>query len=228
MKMMTIGKTAQEAGVSIETVRFYERRGLIERPPKGKGYRVYSPEQVTRIRFIKEAQQLGFSLREISDLLELRADPAADCSEVREQAVTKLDEVRRKIEQLRDISAALETLIASCPGQGALRACSIMDALTLRSATPEPLGKQPQRPARKDSAKERQMRTALLKIDGMHCDGCANTVKSVVERLPGVRAAEVSYDQGRARVLYDPTTIAEERLVATVRKLGYRVTHQNL
>ena len=77
MLTMTIGKAAREAGVNIETVRFYERRSLIEQPPKGN-YRVYSPEQVARIRFIKEAQQIGFSLSEIGDLLALRADPAAD------------------------------------------------------------------------------------------------------------------------------------------------------
>jgi MerR family transcriptional regulator, copper efflux regulator len=109
MQTMTIGKAAREAGVNIETIRFYERRGLIERPPKGNGYRVYSPEEVARIRFIKEAQQIGFSLSEIGDLLSLRADPAADCSEVRHQAVAKLDQVNQKIEQLRAVGVALET-----------------------------------------------------------------------------------------------------------------------
>ncbi len=134
MPMLTIGKAAREADVNVETVRFYERRGLIEKPPKGEGYRAYTPDQVARIRFIKEAQQIGFSLREIGDLLALRADPAADCSEVRRQALAKLDEVQRKIEQLHAVEAALETLIAACPGQGALQACSIMDALMLRSS----------------------------------------------------------------------------------------------
>jgi copper chaperone len=70
------------------------------------------------------------------------------------------------------------------------------------------------------------MKTARFKIDGMHCDGCANTVKAMVERQPGVQIADVSYDQGQARVLYDPQTIAEDALVATVQKLGYRVTPQ--
>src|SRR5713101_6543606 len=132
MRALTIGRAAHEAGVNIETVRFYERRGLIERPPKGDGYRIYSPDQVARIRFIKEAQQIGFSLTEIGELLTLRADPAADCSDVQQQAVAKRQEVRRKIQQLQEIDAALETLIATCPGSGALQACSIMDALTLR------------------------------------------------------------------------------------------------
>lgn len=226
MPTLTIGKAAREAGVNIETVRFYERRGLIERPPKGTGYRVYSPEQTTRIRFIKEAQQIGFSLSEIGDLLALRADPATDCSEVRRQAVAKLEEVRRKIEKLREMGAALETLIAACPGQGALQGCSIMDALILRSSKPVTEGKRRQTRSRQPSAKEHQMMTALLKIDGMRCNRCADTVKSVVERQPGVQAADVSYDQSLARILYDPEAIAEDRLVATVQKLGYRVTNQ--
>ena len=136
MHSLTIGKAAHEAGVNIETIRFYERRGLIERPPKGEGYRVYSPDHVARIRFIKEAQQIGFSLAEAKELLALRADPDADCSAVQQQAMTKQQEVRRKIEQLREIDAALETLIAACPGQGALQCCSIIDALNHRPKVP--------------------------------------------------------------------------------------------
>ncbi|MDA8250476.1 MAG: MerR family DNA-binding protein [Rhodospirillales bacterium] len=130
---MTIGQAASQAGVGIETVRFYERQGLIEQPrkPEGVGVRRYPADLVDRIRFIREAQQLGFALREASELLALRADPGTDCSEVREQATTKLQDVRQKIERLRQIGAALESLIASCPGRGTLQACSIMDALTL-------------------------------------------------------------------------------------------------
>ena len=136
MPVLTIARAAREAGVNIETVRFYERRGLIERPPKGEGYRVYSPDHVARIRFIKEAQQIGFSLAEAKELLALRADPNADCSAIQRQAIAKQQEVRRKIEQLREIDAALETLIAACPGQGALQCCSIIDALNHRPTTP--------------------------------------------------------------------------------------------
>ena len=135
MRALTIGTAAREAGVGVETVRFYERQKLIERPPKpeGAGVRRYSFETIARIRFIREAQQLGFSLREIRELLALRADPSTDCSKVREQALAKLHEVHDKVERLRNIGAALETLIASCPGQGGLRACSIIDALEFRS-----------------------------------------------------------------------------------------------
>lgn len=136
MHALTVGRAAREAGVNIETVHFYERRGLIEQPPKGEGYRIYSSEQVARIRFIKESQQIGFSLIEIGELLTLRADPAADCSDVRQQAVIKREEVRRKIERFEQIDAALESLVAACPGFGALEACSIMDALTVRAGKP--------------------------------------------------------------------------------------------
>lgn len=132
---LTIGRVARRAGVNVETIRFYERQGIIQQPPKpqGSGVRLYPDDTVARVRFIREAQQLGFALREIRELLALRADPAADCSEVREQATAKLEEVRQKIERLRQIDAALETLIATCPGQGGLQTCTIIDALEPRS-----------------------------------------------------------------------------------------------
>ena len=131
MKEMTIGKAARRAGVGVETIRFYERKGLIDQPPKplGPGFREYPEDVVRRIRFIRQAQEIGFSLREIDELMSLRADPAADCSDVREQASVKLEEVNLKIAQLEDIRDALQDLIAACPGRGALRTCSIMEAL---------------------------------------------------------------------------------------------------
>ncbi len=131
MKTMTISNAARQAEVGIETIRFYERRGLIEQPPKpvGSGFRVYPEETVQRIRFIRQAQEIGFSLREIDELLSLRADPAADSSDVRERAINKRNEVEQKIEHLQQIHAALEELISACPGKGALRQCSIMEAL---------------------------------------------------------------------------------------------------
>jgi len=129
---MIISKAARKARVGVETIRFYERKGLIAQPPKPKssGFRNYSMETVRRIRFIRQAQEIGFSLREIEELLSLRADPAADCSDVWGRATAKLTEVDRKIAQLEQIRGALKELIAACPGSGALRACSILEALT--------------------------------------------------------------------------------------------------
>ena len=140
MEALTIGKVARKVGVNVETIRFYERQGIIRQPPKpdGTGVRVYPDEAVARVRFVREAQQLGFTLREIGELLALRANPATDCSKVRAKATAKLDDVQQKIERLRQIGAALEILILACPARGSLQACSIIDALELRSAAPQP------------------------------------------------------------------------------------------
>ena len=131
MRDMTIGKAARVAGVGVETIRFYERKGLIDQPPKPAfgGFRVYPDDVVDRVRFIRQAQELGFSLKEIGELLSLRADPETDSGRVRERAAAKLAEVNRKMAELERIRAALETLIAACPGGGGLRACSILEAL---------------------------------------------------------------------------------------------------
>lgn len=131
MTAMTIGRAAREAEVGVETIRFYERKGLIEQPPRplDSGYRVYPEATVWRIRFIRHAQDLGFSLKEIEELLSLRADPSAASSDVRERAIAKRTEVARKIARLQEIHGALDELISACPGEGALRHCSIMEAL---------------------------------------------------------------------------------------------------
>jgi MerR family copper efflux transcriptional regulator len=137
MKAMTISKAARAAGVGVETLRFYERRHLIVRPskPPDGGFRRYPAETVERVRFIRQAQGLGFSLREIEELLSLRADPATDCGQVRERAVVKLEDVERKIGELERLRRALKELIAVCPGRGALRTCSIMEALAAGAAS---------------------------------------------------------------------------------------------
>lgn len=129
MGAMTIGQAAREAGVGVETIRFYERKRLIERPltPSHDGFRIYPMETVKRVRFIRQAQKLGFSLGEIEELLSLRAEPSADCAEVRERAEAKLDEVKVKLAQLQRIHDALEQLIAACPGRGAIQRCSILE-----------------------------------------------------------------------------------------------------
>jgi len=139
MTAMTIGRLARKARVGVETIRFYERKGLIEQPPRPQdgGYRVYPEETAHRIRFIRQAQELGFSLREVQDLLSLRADPQSDPADVRARAAAKLAEVTRKITELERIRGALEDLIAACPGRGALRNCSIMETLRAGEETCE-------------------------------------------------------------------------------------------
>jgi MerR family copper efflux transcriptional regulator len=141
MPGLTIGRAARSAGVNVETIRFYERRGLIKQPrkPANGGFREYDLGTLAHIRFVRQAQELGFSLSEVRELLSLRADPFADCAEVRQRASAKLADVRGKIERLQRIGAALETLIAACPGGGALKACSILEAME-----PEPEGRGPE------------------------------------------------------------------------------------
>ena len=139
MKKTTIGKAADLAGVGVETIRFYERKGMIAQPlrPRGGGYRQYSAAIVQRIRFIRQAQELGFSLREIHELLSLRADPKSECGEVQRRANEKLVEVQGKITQLRDIEAALKKVIAACPARGGLDGCSIITAMERRARGPD-------------------------------------------------------------------------------------------
>jgi len=131
LKTMTISRAAKRAGIGVETIRFYERRGLINQPlkPSAGGFREYPPETVSRLRFIREAQELGFSLDEITELLSLRADPKANCTQVQRRAEAKLAEVQHKIKKLQDIGTALGRLIAACPGKGALGTCSIIESL---------------------------------------------------------------------------------------------------
>ncbi len=131
MEEFTISRAAKAAGVGVETIRFYQRRGLIEQPrrPGNTGYRHYSIDVIRRVRFIRKAQEIGFSLREIEELLWLRSDPAADCADVREKAAAKVKDVDGKIAELKKIRAALKKVIATCPGEGALEGCTILDAL---------------------------------------------------------------------------------------------------
>ncbi len=140
MTELTISKATKNAGVGVETIRFYERKGLIEQPPRPAvgGFRVYPADTVRRVRFIRQGQELGFSLRQIGELMSLKADPETDCSDVRRRAQAKLEEVDEKLARLTRIRAALEELIAACPGRGALRACSIMGALEGADASPGP------------------------------------------------------------------------------------------
>ncbi len=129
---MRISQAARRAGVGVETVRFYERQGLISQPPRPStgGFRSYPSETVERIRFVRQAQDLGFSLKEIDELLSLRADPSTDCADVRGRAKAKLEDVNEKIVRIIAIQSALQDLINACPGQGtAARRCSILGAM---------------------------------------------------------------------------------------------------
>src|SRR5207247_2671094 len=98
MDTLSIGQVARLAGVGVETVRFYEREGLLEEPPRREsGYRQYGEDVVARLRFIRRAKELGFTLKEIAGLLALRVDPDTTCADVRQRARTKIADVEAKI-----------------------------------------------------------------------------------------------------------------------------------
>ncbi|MGH8675504.1 MAG: MerR family DNA-binding protein [Burkholderiales bacterium] len=218
MHGLTIGKLAAVAGVGVETVRFYERKGLIQRParPAG-GFRVYSNDAIARLAFVREAQELGFTLREIRDLLTLRTNPASDCAAVRGRAAAKLAQLETRIAKFEHMGATLRDLLSDCPGSGELDKCSIVEALSA------PAKRSHAARRRNRSARGSAMKTAELTIQGMHCDGCAKTIEALLAAEPGVKAATASYASGSARVLYDPAAADLARLVHAVERAGYRV-----
>ena len=127
---LTIGQLAESSGVGIETLRFYEREGLIEPPARTRsGYRNYDPSAVTRLNFIRRAQALGFSLKEIRELINLHYRPDTDCSDIKDVAEAKLDAVQQKIADLEQMRDTLKNLIASCRG-GSTADCSVISCFS--------------------------------------------------------------------------------------------------
>ncbi len=130
MKPLTIGQVARQAGIGVETVRFYEREGLLQEPARREsGYRQYPEDVVARLRFIRRAKELGFSLKEIKELLALRVDPSTTCREVKEQAESKIAHIEGKIASLVRMKEALVKLATVCRGRGPTSECPILDAL---------------------------------------------------------------------------------------------------
>ena len=130
MTELTTGAVAERAGVNIQTVRYYERRGLLPEPPRrSSGYRLYNADHVTRIRFIKRAQELGFTLDEVEELLSLRADPDADRADVRSRTLAKMREIEAKIADLGRMRDTLAALADTCAGHGSTHDCPILEAL---------------------------------------------------------------------------------------------------
>jgi Hg(II)-responsive transcriptional regulator len=124
------GEVAAQAGVNVQTLRYYERRGLLKEPERrASGYRAYPADAVRLIRFIKRAQEIGFTLSEIEDLLRLRDDQDSACAEVRSAAEAKIEDIEQKIRHLRAMKRALGVLVASCATEGSPRHCPILEAL---------------------------------------------------------------------------------------------------
>lgn len=127
---MTIGQIAKQADIGVETIRFYERRGLIPEPPRTpSGYRQYPSDTVRRLGFIARAKELGFTLREIAELLELRLSPGACSADVQAQAEAKLADVELRIRDLRHIRECLRDLLGACRMGDDNGRCPILESL---------------------------------------------------------------------------------------------------
>ncbi|MFV1957431.1 MAG: MerR family DNA-binding protein [bacterium] len=130
MKPLTIGKVASLTGIGVETIRFYEKSGLINAPPRTEsGYRQYPASTVGRVRFIKRAKELGFTLNEIKGLLHLKLNPTTSCDEVRHMAEEKRMNVKAKIASLMGIERALGELIGACAIGGPTGECPFLEAM---------------------------------------------------------------------------------------------------
>lgn len=130
MNALRTSDVAKEGGVNLETVRYYERRGLLPKPPRTPaGYRTFGTDAVRRLRFIKRAQDLGFSLKEITELLALRVDARTSCADVRQRADAKIADIDQKLRALRAMKKALVRLTAACAGRGRVSHCPILESL---------------------------------------------------------------------------------------------------
>jgi Hg(II)-responsive transcriptional regulator len=128
MTSLRSGELARRANVNVETLRFYERQGLLPKPPqRASGYREYPHEAVGLVRFVKRAQALGFSLREVKELLALREVPRATCGSVAVLARRKVEELDGKISDLRAMRTALTNLLKACPGAAPITHCSLIE-----------------------------------------------------------------------------------------------------
>ena len=135
MSLMSIGQVAKQAGISVETIRYYEKQGLLDKPErKESGYRQYSCEIIVRLSFILQAKELGFSLKEIGELLSLKSGVNAACGDVKKMALEKLCEIENKMKMLQRMRKSLKKLIDVCPGKAPINDCPILDALENKDA----------------------------------------------------------------------------------------------
>ena len=133
--MYSIGQIAKQTCVSVETIRYYEKEGLLEKPQrKESGYRQYNGDAIDRLFFIQQAKELGFSLKEIGELLSIKSDANTVCSDVKYLAEDKLSNIENKIKILQRMEKSLKKLVDACPGQAPISDCPILDSLGKRSA----------------------------------------------------------------------------------------------
>lgn len=127
---MKIGELSEQSGLSCDSIRFYERRGLLSLPSRTpSGYREYSSEAVQRLTFVRKARELGFTLKEVAQLMTLALDQGAGAKDVHAQALLKMSELDRRISALQEIRENLLRLVEACGGEGVRSQCPILEAL---------------------------------------------------------------------------------------------------
>ena len=132
MNPLSIGQVANATGVTVETIRFYEKQGLVAAPRRSpSGYRQYPEETVRRVRFIQRAKEVGFTLSEIGELLALRQEPGTSCGDIKLRASQKIELVDQKISDLTRIRDALARMVLKCSGRGSLSECPILEELEI-------------------------------------------------------------------------------------------------
>ncbi|HFE45569.1 MAG TPA: MerR family transcriptional regulator [Nannocystis exedens] len=137
-RTLTIGQLASAVDVGVQTLRYYERVGLLPKPPRSaSGYRRYPSDAVVRVRFIRRAKELGFTLKEIRELFALRIDPEKSCADVRALTRVKILDIEAKMADLDRIRGALTDLAVACRGQGPTSECPILDAISEDDTTDE-------------------------------------------------------------------------------------------
>ncbi|MDQ3711260.1 MAG: MerR family DNA-binding protein [Acidobacteriota bacterium] len=133
MERLTVGELAKRSEVNSQTIRYYERQGLLPKPPRSEsGYRAFPLESVERIRFIKQAQELGFSLNEVKELLALQDNPLSTGADVRKLAQAKVADIEAKIKTLSSMKKALTRLTATCNGNGSAGECQCLKKISLK------------------------------------------------------------------------------------------------
>ncbi|VAX41277.1 Transcriptional regulator, MerR family [hydrothermal vent metagenome] len=130
MISFTIGQVAKQAGVGVETVRYYEREGLLEQAKrKASGYRQFDERVIDRLRFIRRAKELGFTLKEIKELIHMQVDPTITCVDVKSRAEIKIIDIENRIRSLQKMKKALVKLAKTCEGKGPASDCVILESL---------------------------------------------------------------------------------------------------
>ena len=211
---MKIGAVAAEAGVKIDTLRYYERRGLLATPHRlPSGYREYDAQTVPLVRFIRRAQDLGFTLKEVGELISLRRGGAKGRrADVRAVAAAKLDDIDQKLGRLQAIRNALSELLHSCECAGGTPSCPILEALN--DEPPEANGLL--------LRAKGGMKSVQIPIQGMSCARCVRRIEAALSEIEGASEVKVSFAQRTARVRFDPAKASAGVLIAAINELGYR------